>query len=86
MTTKVAVRRQMVNKYSSLVPPIKTNEKFLIMGNSTPVLTELVHKLEHLLKYSYRASGGHVLKYPLHSVTVKSNLEFSRSTFYVTCG
>ena len=56
------------------------------MRNSTSVLTELVHKLQHLLKYSYSAYDGHVLKYPLRSVTVKSKLEFSLNTFYVTCG
>ena len=53
------------------------------MINSTSVLTELVHKLELLLKYSFRASDGHVLKYPLRNVTVKSKLEFSLGTFCV---
>jgi len=56
------------------------------MRNSTSVLTELVHKLERLLKYSFRASDGHVLKYPLRSFTVKSKLVFSPNMFYVTCG
>ena len=56
------------------------------MRNSTSVLTELVHKLEHLQKYFYLASDGHALKYPLRSFTVKTKLEFLPNTFNVICG
>jgi len=51
------------------------------MRNSTSVSNELVHKLEYVLKYSFRSSDGHVLKYLLRNLTVKS--KFGIFTEYI---